>query len=46
VIALLHATVMYVWADRLGFDYRIGFVLATGMQMAFSFMANKLLVFK
>jgi len=46
VIALLHATVMYVWADRLGFDYRIGFVLATGMQMAFSFVANKLLVFK
>ncbi|HVI53964.1 MAG TPA: GtrA family protein [Luteibacter sp.] len=46
VIALLHATVMYVWADRLGFDYRVGFVLATCMQMAFSFVANKLLVFK
>jgi putative flippase GtrA len=46
VIALLHATVMYIWADRMGFDYRIGFVLATGMQMVFSFVANKLLVFK
>jgi putative flippase GtrA len=46
VIALLHATVMYIWTDRMGFDYRIGFVLATCMQMAFSFVANKLLVFK
>ena len=46
VIALLHATVMYIWTDRMGFDYRIGFILATCMQMAFSFVANKLLVFK
>lgn len=45
-IALLHALVMYVWTDRLGYDYRIGFLLATGMQMAFSFLANKFLVFK
>jgi putative flippase GtrA len=45
-IAVLHALVMYVWADRSGLDYRIGFVLATGMQMAFSFVANKFLVFK
>ncbi len=46
LIALLHAVVMYVWADRLGYDYRIGFLLATVMQMAFSFFANKFLVFK
>ncbi|WP_058833870.1 GtrA family protein [Luteimonas abyssi] len=45
-IALLHALVMYVWADRLGGDYTIGFLLATAMQMAFSFLANKFLVFK
>lgn len=45
-IAVLHALVMYVWADRLGYDYRIGFLLATGMQMAFSFLANKFVVFK
>ncbi len=45
-IAALHALVMYVWADRLNFDYRIGFLLATGMQMAFSFAANKFMVFK
>ena len=45
-IALLHALVMYVWADWQGRDYRIGFLLATGMQVAFSFFANKFLVFK
>ncbi len=45
-IALLHALVMYVWADRMGYDYRIGFLLATAMQMVFSFIANKFLVFK
>lgn len=45
-IALLHALVMYVWADRLGYDYRIGFLLATAMQMIFSFLANKFVVFK
>ncbi len=45
-IAMLHALVMYVWADRLGGNYTIGFLLATGMQMAFSFLANKFLVFK
>ncbi|WP_367381297.1 GtrA family protein [Stenotrophomonas cyclobalanopsidis] len=46
LIALLHAAVMYVWADYLGMDYRIGFLLATGMQMVLSFLANKFLVFK
>lgn len=45
-IAVLHALVMYVWADCLGFDYRIGFLLATFMQMAFSFVANKFMVFR
>ena len=45
-IAVLHALVMHIWADRLGLDYRIGFVLATIMQMAFSFVANKFMVFK
>lgn len=45
-IAMLHALVMYLWADRLGLDYRIGFVLATGMQMAISFIANRWVVFK
>lgn len=45
-IAVIHALIMYVWTDRLKFDYRIGFLLATGMQVVFSFFANKFMVFK
>ena len=45
-IALLHAMVMYVWADWFGGDYTIGFLLATCLQTVFSFLANKFLVFK
>jgi putative flippase GtrA len=46
LIAALHAGIMYLWADWLGYDYRIGFLLATGVQMAFSFVANKFVVFR
>ncbi|MDP3895940.1 MAG: GtrA family protein [Mesorhizobium sp.] len=45
VFALIHATMLYVWTDRLGYDFRIGFLLATGLQTMVSFFANKLLVF-
>ena len=45
VIACLHAGLLYVWSDRLGFNYIPGFVIATGMQMALSYVGNKLLVF-
>lgn len=44
-IACLHAGVLYVWTDRLGFDYRIGFVVATGMQVMLTYLGNKRLVF-
>lgn len=45
-IALLHGGVMWVWADWQGFDYRVGFLLATVMQFVLSYIGNKLLVFK
>jgi len=45
-IAVLHGAVMWVWADYLRFDYRIGFLIATAMQFALSYAGNKLLVFK
>lgn len=45
-IAVLHTLLMFVWADWLGLDYRIGFVLITGVQMVFSFLINKFVVFK
>jgi putative flippase GtrA len=45
-IALFHGLVMWLWADWLGNDYRVGFLLATAMQFALSYVGNKLLVFK
>ena len=45
LFALIHAGVLYVWSDLLGYDFRIGFLIATGLQVLMSFSANKLLVF-
>ncbi len=45
-IAVLHGLILYVWTDRLGLNYTIGFLAATGMQMTCSFLINKFLVFK
>ncbi len=46
LLAIAHGVILYLWTDRAGFDYRIGFLLATCVQMAGSFIGNKLLVFK
>lgn len=45
VFALIHASMLCVWTDRLGYDFRVGFLLATGLQTMVSFFANKMLVF-
>lgn len=45
-IALLHGLVLYAWSDLRGWDYRIGFLVATVLQVVFSYWGNKLLVFK
>jgi putative flippase GtrA len=45
-LALMHGAVLYAWSDRLGLDYRIGFVLATGIQVVSSYFGNKRLVFR
>ena len=44
-IAVLHASVFYVWTDHYALDYRLGFLLATSLQMVLSFFGNKRLVF-
>ena len=44
--ACVHAAVLFLWTDTLGWDWRIGFVLATGLQVAVSYTANKFFVFK
>ena len=46
VLALVHGGILYLWTDRAGLDYRIGFLLATCVQVAGSYIGNKTLVFK
>lgn len=46
LIAIGHGLILYLWTDRAGLDYRIGFLVATCFQVACSFLGNKLLVFK
>ena len=45
LIAVLHASVLYIWTDHYALDYRLGFLLATSLQMVLSFFGNKRLVF-
>lgn len=45
-LALLSGGLMALWSDLGGFDYRIGFVLISGIQLVCSFLGNRLLVFK
>lgn len=44
-IALVHGAVMWLWSDHFGFDYRLGFLVATCFQVAGSYLGNKFLVF-
>lgn len=45
-IAVLHGVILYVWTDVGGFDYRIGFLIATFFQVVLSYFGNKTLVFR
>ena len=45
-IAVLHGLALFVWTDRFGLDYRLGFVLATALQVLLSYFGNKYLVFR
>lgn len=46
VIACLHGLVLYAWTDLQGWDYRVGFLIATVLQVSLSYWGNKHLVFK
>ena len=46
LIALLHGLVLFALTDQLRIDYRIGFLVATVLQVLLSFVGNKVLVFK
>lgn len=46
LLALAHGVILYLWTDRAGLDYRIGFLLASCVQVMGSYIGNKLVVFK
>lgn len=46
VIAVLHGLILYAWTDVNGLDYRVGFVLATGVQVFISYLGNMAWVFR
>jgi putative flippase GtrA len=46
LIALMHGLVLGLITDIGGLDYRIGFILATGLQVALSYSGNQRFVFK
>jgi putative flippase GtrA len=46
LIAAIHTLVMWVWTDHIGWNYTLGFLMATSLQVAGSFFGNKYLVFK
>jgi putative flippase GtrA len=45
-LALTAGFVMYIWSDLYGFSYQTGFLIATFIQVLFSYFGNKVLVFK
>lgn len=44
-IALLHGFVLFVWSDHYGLDWRLGFLVATVIQVTLSYIGNKVWVF-
>lgn len=45
MIACLHGLILFGWTDVWHLDYRIGFLIATGIQVSVSYCGNKILVF-
>ena len=45
-LAAMHGLVLFLWTDRLGLNYQIGFLLTIAIQVAAGYIGNKHLVFK
>ena len=46
ITAIFHALFLWVWSDLQGLDYRPVFLIATVIQVSFSYLGNKYLVFR
>ena len=45
-VAIFHGLFIFAWADLKGYNYRIGFVIATGLQFLITYNYNKGVIFK
>ena len=45
LIALVHGLVLFIWADSLKLDYRVGFLLAVFIQIILGYIGNKKVIF-
>lgn len=44
--SLMHGVVLFGWTDLARQDYRVGFLIATGLQLVLSYLGNRHLVFR
>ena len=45
-VAIFHGAFIYLWADFNGYNYRIGFLIATALQVLITYNYNKVFIFK
>ena len=45
LIAIVHGSVLFVWTDRLGLNYNIGFLIAVFIQVLIGYLGGKRYVF-
>lgn len=45
-MAIMHGGVLLIWTDWLKLDFRIGFLIATLLQVSISYFGNRNMVFK
>ena len=46
ILATCHGLILFIWADNLGLNYRVGFVIGVVFQFLISYTINKYYVFK
>ena len=44
-IAVLHGLTLFLLTDQMGVDYRLAFLVATGLQVMMGYLGNKFMVF-
>ena len=44
--ASLHGMILFIWTDLWSLDFRLGFLIATGLQVSLGYLGSKLIVFK